>query len=234
MLGFTDTEGFMLPACPFRLRFRKNHEAFYVVVGGAEEEKREYNFVIEKFTLNVLTVNISPALAPLMDLQTDTAPAVYEFNSLDMKIYSIEKGAILRRFSRVYENKLPKKIMVAFYTQNAFSGKKTLSPLLTASADIRQISLSVNGIVLRELNTDFTNDVYTLAYRKFQEWLGHSNLPAAVSFTLFKHGYRYFAFNLMENCSCNDCLDDTISVGTIDINFTLGNPLEEHGDGRIL
>ena len=228
LLGFTDTEGFMLPACPFRIRFRKSHEAFYTVAGGAGEVTQEYNFVIEKFTLNVLAINISPALAPLMDLQTDTAPAVYEFNSLDMKIFSIEQGAVLRRFSRVYENKLPKKILVAFYTQDSFSGQKTTSPLLTASADIRQVSLSVNGIILRELNTDFNKDEYTIAYRKFQEWLGHSNLPAAVSFTIFKHGYRYFAFNLMENCSGGDCSDDTISVGTIDINVTLGKALEEH------
>ena len=150
LLDLFETEGYLMPACPLRLKYRKNRDAFYVITDEGNKDV-EYNFVIERIGLSVPAINILPALSPLLEMQTEQVPARYEYEGLDMKQYAVPKGTIIRKYSRVYEGKLPKKILVGFYKQTAFSEVRTKTPLLITAVDMRSMSLSVNGVIIRRL-----------------------------------------------------------------------------------
>jgi hypothetical protein len=179
----------------------------------------EYNFVIDKIALRIPCVNIIPSLTPLLEMQTERLPATYEYEAIDMRQFSIPSGSIVRCYNRVYGGRLPRKILIGFFTESSFSGQRDQSPLLTAPLDLQQIGLSVNGVVVREMNMDFSKDIYVEAYRSFTDWMKVTTKNYPVTFHIFKNGMRYFAFDLLENCPSNGCSDDTLQQGFIDINL---------------
>jgi hypothetical protein len=163
-------------------------------------------------------------------MQTDHTPASYDYEALDMKQFPLPTGAIVRKFARVFEGKIPRRIIVAFFKQTAFSGQRDETPLLTAGIDLRQISLSLNGVVVRELSTNYDNDIYLEAYRRFTDWMQTSESEYFISFEIFKRGYRYYCFDLMESCPNADaCAEEMLRQGFLDIQLQLGGALgSEH------
>lgn len=228
LLDFFQTDGYLMPATPVRIKYRKSRDAFYVVTDPALKDQ-EYNFVIEKIALFMPCMNIVPALTPLLEMQTEHVPAQYEYDALHMKQFSVPQGTIVRKFTRIFEGKIPTKLIVGFFKQDAFSGQRDLSPFMTYPIDLRQISLAVNGVVLREINTHFENNLYIEAYRRLTDWMNATGKKYFIDYENFKNGYRYFCFNLLENCPSNaDCVEQTMQQGYADISIQLGEPLSDH------
>lgn len=227
LIDFFDTEGYLLPACPLRIKYRKSRDAFYVVTH-PDQKDLEYNFVVDSIGLHIPCLNILPNLTPLLESQTDEAPARYEFEGLDMREFPVPAGTITRKYTKVFENRLPKKILIGFYGQEAFSGVRDIAPLLTdPDLNMRKISLSVNGIGVRELEVNYDADLYAEAYRHFTDWMESTGKDYAVHYGLFKSGYKYYAFDLLENCPPSSlCAEDTIQTGYIDVEvqFAAGTP----------
>ena len=227
LIDFFETEGYLLPACPLRIKYRKSRDAFYVVSEPALKDV-EYNFIVESIGLHIPCLNIVPNLTPLLESQTDEAPARYEFEGLDMREFPVPEGTISRKYAKVFENRLPKKILIGFYSQEAFSGTRDKAPLMTdPDLNLRKISLSVNGIGIRELAVNYDEDLYAEAYRHFTDWLESTGKDFPVNYSLFKAGYNYYAFDLLENCPPSSlCAEDTIQTGYIDVDvqFATGTP----------
>ena len=228
LIDFCDTDGYLMPACPLRIKYRKCNEAFYVVTDPSVKDV-EYNFAIEKIALYTPCVNVVPALTPLLELQTEEVPARYDFNALGMRQYPLPQGTITRKYSRIFENRLPKKILIGFFSQTAFSGARQEAPLLTdPDLDLRRISLSVNGIGIREIMVNYEDDLYTEAYKRFTDWVGATGKDFPVSFPVYKDGYRYYAFDLMENCPDSSCVEEALQTGYIDVDLHFGKATAEH------
>ena len=204
-ISFFGTKGYLIPGCPIRVKFRKNRDAYYVVAAPALKDI-EYNFVIEKMALCVPALKVNPELAPLLESQTDVAPARYFFDSLELKQWPVPQGTLTRNFKKVFEGLLPSKILIGMYGQADFSGDRTTTPLLTEALDLRQITLYLNGLAVRQLSPAFDEDLYIDAYRKFLDWMNSSSSSYFIDYNLFKDGYRYFCFDMLENCpESNPC-----------------------------
>ena len=229
LIDFFETEGYLLPACPLRIKYRKSRDAFYVVTDPALKDV-EYNFVVESIGLHIPCLNILPNLTPLLESQTNEAPARYEFEGLDMRQFSVPEGTISRKYAKVFENRLPKKILIGFYSQAAFSGTRDIAPLLTdPDLNLLKISLSVNGIGVRELSVNYGADLYTEAYRQFTDWLESTGKGFPVNYDLYKAGYNYYAFDLLENCPPSSlCAEDTIQTGYIDVDVQFATGIPKH------
>jgi hypothetical protein len=92
------------------------------------------------------------------------------------------------------------------------------------------MSLSLNGVVVRELSANYDNGIYLEAYRRFTDWMKASESEYFISFDIFKLGYRYYCFDLMESCPNVDaCAEEMLRQGFLDIQLQLGGGLEsEH------
>ena len=225
---FYENQSYLMPACPVKIKLRRSREPFYVTTG-AENAETEYAFDIKDIALSVPCINVSPALTPLLEMQSDFAPARYDFEGLDMRQFDVPTDTITRKFRRVYEGHLPKRVIVAFYDQTAFSGQRDKAPLSTFPVDMRQITLSMNGVAVRELNTNFGQGEYTEAYRKFTEWMGLSDKQTSIPYDVYSQGHRYFCFDLYEKCPpLTGCGDETVLQGFIDVGITLGAALKTH------
>ena len=228
LIDFFDTAGYLMPACPLRIKYRKSHDAFYMVTDPTLKDV-EYKFVIEKIALYTPCVNVVPALTPLLEEQTEEVPARYDFDALGMRQYPLPQGTITRKYSRIFENRLPKKIMISFYSQTTFSGAREQAPLLTdPDLDLRRISLSVNGIGIREITVNLAEDLYTEAYKRFTDWVGATGKDYPISFPIFKDGYTYFCFDLMENCPDESCIEEALQTGYIDVDLHFAAGTTKH------
>ena len=230
MIDLFNTEGYFMPGTPLRIKYRKNRDAFYVTTPPGENAQMEYNFCIEKISLQLLCINIDPRMSPLLEMQTDEVPARYEYDALDMKQFSVPKGTIVQRYNRVYEGKVPKRLAIGFFKQSAFSGRRDENPFLTWPMDLRQITLYLNGVAVREMRVDFNSDNCMEAYNKFLCWMGGCTRDNfVITYGSLKSGYRYFCMDLLENCSPGKlCGDEMITQGFIDIGIHLGGEAKEH------
>lgn len=228
LIDFFSTRGYLLPATPLRLKYRKNRDAFYVMTPKTGVNV-EYNFCIEKIVLHVPCVNIAPDLTQLLEMQTEEEPACYEYQALDMKQFAVPQGTIIQRFNRVFQGKIPNKIAIAFFKQSSFSGKRDEAPFFTSSMDLTQLTLYVNGVAIREISNNFKANLYLDSYRKFVDWLGYNEQEFLLSYSMFKEGYSFFCVDLLENChKDNLCSDDILTQGTLDISIQLGTASDKH------
>ena len=168
-----------------------------------------------------------PSLTPLLEMQTDNSPANYTYDALGMKQYPLSSGTITRRYSRIFEGKVPSKILIGFFSQSSFSGERNKTPLLTAPVDVRSISLSLNGVSVRELQVDYESGLYMEAYQQLIQWMDKRDKRYLLKYHNFPQGYRYYAFNLMANCEkSSNCSEETLSQGYIDVNVSLRSALK--------
>ena len=215
------TEGYLMPATPLRITFKRSHDQLYTTTATANVGV-EYRFFIDKIGLYVPTVKVAPYMTPLLEMQTDEVPARYRFDAIDARQFPVPKSTITRTYSRVYQGKIPSKMVIAFYRQDAFVGSRSRAALLTAELDINRIQLYVNGIVIREHVLDFDEEVFLESYRRFTDWLGTTHTEALFDEGQFKDGIAFFAFDMMENCHMTQCSEETLLTGFVDISIQMG------------
>ena len=215
-ISFFNTQGYLIPGCPIRVKFRKNRDSYYVVAD-PEFKDIEYNFIIEKMALYVPALRVNPELSPLLESQIDVAPARYFFDSLELKQWPVPQGTLTRNFKKVFEGLLPSKILIGLYGQANFSGDRTTSPLITEATDLRQITLYLNGLAVREHRPKFDEGLYMETYRKFLDWMNGSRSRYFVDYESFSGGYQYFCFDMLENCPESNPCEVNSGAGVIDV-----------------
>ena len=228
LIDFFHTDGYLLPSTPLKVKFRRSSDLFYVVTPPAHKDV-PYFFEIQKMGLFVPCINISPALTPLLEMQTTHLPASYDFDNLKMRQLPLQKDTVVQKFKRVLEGRLPQRILVGIYKHAAFSGQRDLSPLLTASLEVSEISLMINGVVVREATPLFDEKLYMETYRHFLSWMTDANKGYYISYEIFKSGYRFFSFDLLENCPpTKPCGEEMLTQGTMGLSVRFPKPLDEH------
>ena len=215
------TEGYLLPATPMRLTFKRSPASFYTITSD-ENKEVGYKFFIEKIGLFVPTVKVAAYMTPLLEIQTDEVPARYHFDSIDARQYAIPKDTRTRTFSRVFQGKLPTRIAVAFYRQDAFIGQAERAALLTNLFDLQRIQLLVNGLVIREHTLNVSDETYLEPFRRMTDWFSWTEVDSRGGPAHFADGSGFFTFDLMENCPMSDCGEESLLTGFADIKIQLG------------
>ena len=224
LIDLFQTDSYLMPACPLRIKYRKNRDGFYVITL-PEGKDQEYNFSIEKISLHAPTISVAPSMTPLLEMQTDGAPAAYNFEALGIKQFPLSKDSITRHYSRVFEGRLPSRVLVTFFDQSAFSGVgRDKNPLMTSDVNVRSISLCVNGVGLREVQVNYGERIFMEAYQQFIKWMNKKDKEYMVTAKNFPNGFRFYAFDLRDNCGKEHCLEETLTQGYIDLKLDLHAP----------
>ena len=215
------TEGYLMPATPLRITFKRSREQFYLTTATSNEAV-EYRFSIDKIGLYVPTMKVAPYMTPLLEMQTDEVPARYRFDTIDARQFPLPKDTITRTYLRVHQGKIPSKMAIAFYRQDAFVGSRSRAALLTAELDIRRIQLAVNGLVVREHVVNLEDAIYMESFRRFTDWMGGTTTDFPFGAQDFINGATYFTFDMMENCQSMVCNEESLLGGFVDISLQFG------------
>ncbi len=217
---FFNSPAYLLPGVPIKIRMRRSHPSFYVLQSEVTKEN-DYYFEIKDIRMFVPSLQTTPMLNPLLEMCTDKHPAKYPFSLLNMRRFSISKGIITKTFRRIFQNKLPQKLCFGFYSQDAFSGSKTLGPLLAYNLDVRKFIVYINGIAVRIFTQNYSEGIYMQTYKKFLDWMRvEKGSNYFIDYNTFKNGYRFLCVDFLENCS--NCENAPILQGEIDCEINLG------------
>jgi hypothetical protein len=229
LIDFFQTDGLLIPGTPLSVRFRKSRPSFYLTASPELANAHDYKFVIEKIILKIPCIIVEPALAPLLEMQTDEKPGSYTFNSIDLKQFSVPAGTIVQKYTKVYEGKIPKKIAICFFSQGSFSGDITKSPYLTQPLDVRIITIYLNGIAVRQIDANFNSGMFVDCYSDFISWMSPESRDYFIEYEFFKDGYTFFCVDLFQHCSVsNPCSEEMFRQGYVDISIQLGAASREH------
>ena len=220
LADFLNSNGFLKPGFPFKIRFRKSTPAFYTVKH--PDNTNSYVFNLEEFTLKVPCVVVQPDIAELLSRQLDVAPADYRFTGTNIIQYTISGDTLTAKFSRVFQGKLPSKLLVAFYDQESFIGSETSLPLVTSNVNVQNISLSINSVVVRQFNVNFKEKLYLELYDKFIEYVGASGSDYYIPYNQYIRGHMFYPFILNQKPEGMPVLPiQALNQGFIDLTITL-------------
>ena len=215
------TEGYLMPATPLRITFKRSREEFYLTTDTTNGNV-EYLFSIDKIGLYVPTLKVAPYMTPLLEMQTDEVPARYRFDSIDARRFPLPKDTLTHTYSRVYQGKIPSKMAIAFYRQDAFTGSRDRAALITPELDIRRVQMAVNGLVVREHVVNFGEALYMESFRRFTDWMGATTTDYLVDHRAFYKGVTFFTFDMIENCQSMVCSEESLLTGFVDISLQFG------------
>jgi hypothetical protein len=118
---------------------------------------------------------------------------------------------------------MPTQILIGLFDAYSFSGQHDKAPTLTSPIDVKRASLCSDGVTVRSIRADFDDDLYVTAYKHFTEWLGTWDSSTYMNFDIFKRGYRYLAFDLLEGCDSTPC-DAALLSGIMDFSLEFDAP----------
>ena len=227
LTDFMQTDSYLPPQCPMRIVYRMSPEKFYILTEKANAGT-DYYFQINEIYLQIPTVKINPELSIQLESLFDKEPARLSFESINVRQFTLADGLRAKTFNRVFDSKLPQKILVGFYSQDSLVGARDESPLLCELADVTNLKLYVNGIALREHVIDYAGGIYMKTYRSFLDFFGNSETDFPVTHTVFPEGCRLYAFDLLNNCNDGLCSQELLKSGYIDLEVTFKDKLDKY------
>ena len=220
LIDLFSTEGYMLPGLPIKILFKRSSPAFYTVKD--EKNKESYIFSIKEFTLKVPSLVVQSDIGEMLSRQLDSAPANYRFTGTNILQYNISSDTLTCKFSKIFQGKLPSRLLITFYDEEAFLGSETKLPLVSHNTSLQNMSLSINSVIIRQFNVNYAENMYLEVYDRFLEYMNVKKSDYYIPYNQFTDGHRYYSFILSQQPEGMSTLPlQALNQGFLDIGVTL-------------
>ena len=221
------TQSLLQSSVDVRVTYNRSDPSFYMIQNDTTKDK-DYRFEITSISLICPVVTLTESLTPLMDGLTQNSPARYKFNSFDVKNFTIAKDSTMVTIPRIYNHKIPSRMVMGFFRQLTISGQKCLSPYQTTDKlSIRSLRLCCNGLVVREFKPTTGGNMYTECFLAFAQFAGAEKTPFCIDKGRYESGSTLFAFDMMDNCESSICSSEIILSGYMSIEVELLTQTDE-------
>ncbi|KAL3120119.1 hypothetical protein niasHT_006319 [Heterodera trifolii] len=191
------------------------------------DSKAEYRIRLHDMRLYLRTVDVTSSLNVAISRQLESTPAKYALRKVEMR--SIFLGTGRTELSHnVFTSTLPRRLICAFVSTDAYSGARHLSPFNFEHANIRSISAEANGLTFPSTPYLFSfgnQKRFVRAFVDMYAGLGlddSDNKTVSISMARFLSGWAFFVIPMTST------LDDTpgfelIRQGTCTVKSNLSN-----------
>lgn len=134
----------------------------------------------------------------------------------------------------LFTETVPRRIIVCFLPTDNYEGKRTKSPFEFSHLNIREISVSANGVTWPNVPFDLdwtTSNHFTRPYYDMVENIGLSNTADSngISLNKYKNGWSIFVFNTSSSQEANDASFDLLRSGTVTVHVKFKEPVPDGG-----
>lgn len=193
-----------------------------------ETKANDYRFEFTKINLLCPIVTITDTITPLLKNMNDMAPSRYKFTAYDIKTYNLPIQSTIYTVPRVYNHKLPSRMLTFFLPQKALTGNVKINPFLTSNKiDVRNLRYYHNAVLCRDYTPSLAGNAYTEAYLSFAKFARAQDIPFCVDLAAFKEGSTFYSFDLLQSCESPVCSSEVILSGYLNIELELNRPTEE-------
>ena len=162
-------------------------------------EPRRFSLNITDAVMKIPFVKIHPALLLAHANTLEEKPAIYPFGRSDLKSFNVPKGSLHWGTENLFQNAIPKRLVVCMVASEAFSGKPELNPFHFKHYSLTSLAFEVDGQSYphRPFETDFDEGRFDECYSAIFDGVPDSQreLPN-ITKDDFVSGYAFFVINI--------------------------------------
>ncbi|PIC39330.1 hypothetical protein B9Z55_011053 [Caenorhabditis nigoni] len=191
------TDKLLIPHINIQLTLYRNNDAFCLESTEADAPAKIF---ISDLKLHMRAIDVVPSATIALENRLRTTPAQYPFKNLKMKVITIPPGRTELPFNVLYQDILPRRVIVGLIDPEAMEGSFTKNALNFAHHDVSEIQLDAGGTVYppQPIQCDFVNKNYAQAFARLYEELGALSEKSCprITYKMFRNGYAFYVFNL--------------------------------------
>jgi hypothetical protein len=199
-LDFFNTEKFLMPKIPVKIKFTKNDEKFCLM--GAE--KNGWNFKFDDVKIRVRYQKVSNSVKLAHEHALLNKNASYPNCSNICKVFAINNVSLL--VSQIISTShMPDKIIHAMADPLASTGVENKNPFNFQHFHIESMTLRIENFEKPYLNTailDFDKNMFLDGYMSLFDALNNQHDGNDITRDDWKNGYTIFGFNLQPVITC--------------------------------
>ena len=185
-----------------RIKLVPNRPEFYFM---CSDRKLVPRIEFEEIHLNIIKAKISEDVVLGQLHALNISPAKYILNRSEVRSFTIDRGVTNRSIENVINGQLPRRVYVAFASNDGFGGSFEKNPYFFHHYHINSIACYLNGdqFPRKAYTPDFDNDTYMREFVELYRVSGQLDNDSRMMIDKdgFKHGYTVFAFNLSQDLS---------------------------------
>jgi hypothetical protein len=182
------------------LKLYPSHPEFFVMGGG---EDKKYKVVFDEVLFKVCMIKVSPGVILGHAKALETRNALYPFNRVETKSYSIPKGIHTINLDNVFQQARPSRLVFGLVSADAFNGDYKKNPFRFQHFDVTDVAVVVNGETVpgRPLKLNFETAKqrdYISGYLALFEGTGRSGSDFGNGITPKEYaaGHTLYVYNL--------------------------------------
>ncbi|CAO4382242.1 unnamed protein product [Caenorhabditis nigoni] len=191
------TDKLLIPHINIQLTLYRNNDAFCLESTEADNPAKLY---ISDLKLHMRAIDVVPSAAIALENRLRTTPAQYPFKNSKVKIITIPEGRTELPFNVLYQDILPRRVIVGLIEPEAMEGSFTKNCFNFAHHNLSEIQLDAGGTVYppQPIQCDFSNKNYAQAFTRMYEELGALSDKASprITYKMFRNGFAFYVFNL--------------------------------------
>ncbi|EFP08803.1 hypothetical protein CRE_19839 [Caenorhabditis remanei] len=198
------TEKLLIPHINIQLELYRNTDHFCLESQYAEMTGK---LQISDLKLHMRAIDVVPSATIALENRLRTTPAQYPFTISKVKMITIPEGRMEMPFNMLYNDILPRRIIVGLIAPDAMEGNLSKNCFTFAHHNLSEIQVDANGTMYppQPIKCDFANKNYAQAFTRMYEELGcisNKSCPR-ISYKMFRSGFAFYVFNLSPLDSTN-------------------------------
>ena len=191
---------YLLNNIEITLKLYPSHPEFFIMGGG---EDKKYKVVFDEVLFKVCMVKVSPGVILGHAKALETRNALYPYNRVETKAYSIPKGTHTINLDNVFQLSRPSRLVFGLVSAEAFNGDYKKNPFRFQHYDVTDVAVVVNGETVpgRPLKLSFDTSKqrdFISGYLALFEGTGRSGSDFGNGITPkeYASGHTLFVYNL--------------------------------------
>ena len=195
-------ERLLVNGLPINVKLYPSTDQFsllYKTQPSTSEASKSYSVNIEDATLIVPFAKINAGMLMAQAELMKREMALYPFTRSEIKGYNIPKGSYSWTMDNLFQDSIPKRMVLAFVESSAYSGHEQMNPFDFKTFDVSYIDFQVDGQTsgAQILQPDYTNGNYVTAFSRLFECMPPDQKePPNISYYDYANGYSMYLFNL--------------------------------------
>jgi hypothetical protein len=251
-LDLFSTESPLLPDVPLKLTLNRSDPDFYLITK-KDNKDADYRFDIQDIYLKAVSVDtldsikkkVNHIMSTVEEFYTDEEKTVdgepvkkarrvdpkkanYRYDSWLIRTMTVPQHAQYASFPSVFRGIIPRKILIAFISQEAMAGRKELNPFLFHHINVKNITVQRNSEPVEIIKADFSKGFALNVYISLLDWLGMRKKNSVVNFKKSTKGMTLFSYDALNDCSeAKTCNQELMKSGSISLVCELTEQLKK-------
>lgn len=196
----------------------------FLFVNGEPTLDKTCRLYIDECKLRMTYVDLPEAIAENLEKKLFGNHVSYIIpNQLVCKDYAIPQGITTIELTRLFSNRIPKRLVIALTSNAAKNGSYRLDPYYFTGRNVRRLALRVNDryVPLKPITLNYDTNNYQTAYNMLNNCVGRGmeDWSPSITYEMFRYGYCFYCWTLVPLGNSEDFMPPRFGELSLTIDF---------------